>query len=228
MEKLVLRLLLTGDELDIVHQKQIHIAVLIVKILGRAVFDGAHELVGKLVALDVDDALFRIALVDGVADGQQQVGFAEAGVAVDKEGIVGLAGIFRHGHGGGVGKAVGVADDEMVEGIAGHLGQRICGVLLTAGQFVVFGQHEQLKVGGKEIIECGFDAVAEAFGNDLLLKFRAGDEYQAAVVHLHGNAVEKPGFHSGRRELRRQYIQHLLPYILDGFHDLYPLRRALF
>ena len=60
----------------------------------------------------------------------------------------------------------------------------------------------------------------EALLDDLLLEFTAGFQHKAAVVQVHGHAVEKPGLHRRRRELLRQYVQHLLPYILDGIHDL--------
>ena len=227
MEELILCLLLAGNELDIVHQKQIHIAVLVVKFLRSAGLDGPHKLVCKLVTLDVNDALSRVALLDGVADGKQQVGLAETGVAVDKEGIVGLARIVRNRHGGGVGEAVGVAHDEVVKGVARHLRQGVC-VVLAAWQIVPFGQHDHLKVGSEEIIERGFDAIAEALGDDFLLEFRAGQQHQAAVVQLQRDTVEKPGIHGCGCQLCGQNVQHLLPYILDGIHDLYPLRCAFF
>ena len=54
-------------------------------------------------------------LADVVADRVQQVGLAEAGRAVEKERVVGLAGHLGDRQGGGVGEAVGVADDELVE-----------------------------------------------------------------------------------------------------------------
>ena len=159
--------------------------------------------------------------MDGVADGQKQVRLAEAGVAVNEKGVVGLAGIFRHGDGGGMGEAVGVADDEVVEGVARHLGQGVGPVSLGGiVEDILLGQNQHLKIRGEEIKKRGFDPVTEALLNDLLFKFAGGAEYQAAVVQLHGHTVEKPGLHRRRRELLRQYVQHLLPYILDGIHDL--------
>ena len=53
--------------------------------------------------------------LDVVADRVQQVGLAEAGRAVEEERVVGLAGQLGDGERGGVGEAVGVADDELVE-----------------------------------------------------------------------------------------------------------------
>ena len=52
---------------------------------------------------------------DVVADRVQEVGLAEAGRAVEKQRVVGLAGQLGDGERGRVGEAVGVADDELVE-----------------------------------------------------------------------------------------------------------------
>ena len=54
----------------------------------RILADGLDQLVCKLVALDVNDILIREILFELVTDGVEQVRFAEAGVAVDKEGFL--------------------------------------------------------------------------------------------------------------------------------------------
>ena len=65
----------------------------------------------------------------------QQVGLADAGRAVEEERVVGLAGQLGDGERGGVGEAVRVADDELLEGVlrveAGLGGRRevVLGVL---------------------------------------------------------------------------------------------------
>lgn len=52
VEELLLRLLLTGDELDIVHQEKIGAAVFGAQILAAADLDGVDEIVREIVALD--------------------------------------------------------------------------------------------------------------------------------------------------------------------------------
>ena len=42
----------------------------------------------------------------GLSNGEQQMCFAEAGVAVDKQGIIGLAGVLGDGDGGCMGKFI--------------------------------------------------------------------------------------------------------------------------
>ena len=226
VEELVLGLLLAGDELDVVHQKQVDLAVLVAEFLRGAALDGAHQLIGKLVALDVDDGLVRPALVDGVADGQQQVGLAEAGIAVDKERVVGLAGILRHGGGGRVGEAVGVAHDEVVKGVARHLRQ---GVFPFGEHFgkLVLRDDEHLKVLGKQIGERSLDPVRKALLQNVLLEVRRGAQHQTAVVQLCGRAVGKPGVHGRLRQLAGQNVQHFLPDVLYGIHSIFHPRSQI-
>ena len=52
-----------------------------------------------------------------VGNGVQQVGFAKAGLAVDKQGIIALSGMGGHLQGGCVGKLVGRTHHKPVEGI---------------------------------------------------------------------------------------------------------------
>ena len=66
----------------------------------------------------VDDALARELGHDLVADRVHQVGLAEADPAVQEERVVGVAGALGDRQAGGVGEAVGRADDEVGEGVA--------------------------------------------------------------------------------------------------------------
>ena len=66
---------------------------------------------------DVADPVGGVVLPDVVADGLEQVGLAQAGVAVDEQRVVLPGRGLGHGEGGGVGEAVGRADDEGVEGV---------------------------------------------------------------------------------------------------------------
>ena len=54
-----------------------------------------------------------------VADGMHEMGFAQANAAIHKEGIVGFAGFIGYGHSCCMGKVVGLAGNEGVEGIFG-------------------------------------------------------------------------------------------------------------
>ena len=145
-----------------------HVAVFAAEFLARAVLDGLDHLHGEIVAFDVGDLLAGVVVEHVLPDGAQQVRFPEAGVAVDEQGIVGSSRIFCHAHCRGVGKFIGIADDEAVEGIARGLGQ---GVFRPFGGHVVLhvlpGQHLQLEVLRKEVGQGVGDDLAVAVADDV-------------------------------------------------------------
>ena len=75
------------------------------------------EVVGELLGVHVADPDVRVEAARVVADGVQQVGLAQPGVAVDEQRVVGLGRRLGDGDGGGVGEPVAGADDEGVEGV---------------------------------------------------------------------------------------------------------------
>lgn len=78
MEELLLGGLLAGDKLDIVHQEEVGIAVFVAEFRVFALLKRLNRLVGELIALDVDDVVVRVAVVDLPGDGVEEVGFAKA------------------------------------------------------------------------------------------------------------------------------------------------------
>ncbi len=97
--------------------------------------EGGDELVRERLDRRVADAQPVARGADVVADRVQEVGLADAGRAVDEQRVVGLAGELGDGERGGVGEAVRVADDELLEGVlrveAGVVGRG--GVVLGGG-----------------------------------------------------------------------------------------------
>ena len=69
MEEFLLRGVLAGDELDIVDEKQVRAAVFEAEFVVFAFAQSVDELVGELVALDIDDVVVAVALMDLVRDG---------------------------------------------------------------------------------------------------------------------------------------------------------------
>ncbi|EKE18257.1 MAG: hypothetical protein ACD_10C00066G0001 [uncultured bacterium] len=53
---------------------------------------------------------------DGVADGVNKVSFTQTGTAIDKQWVVGNAGIVGHLDGSSPGQVVGFADNQVIEG----------------------------------------------------------------------------------------------------------------
>ena len=84
MEKFVLHLLLARDELHVVHEQQVRVAVLRAELAAAARAHELDEFVDEIIALDVDDLRRRARRADLMGDGVDQVRFAKAGVAVDK------------------------------------------------------------------------------------------------------------------------------------------------
>jgi hypothetical protein len=66
--------------------------------------------------MNVAHHLVRILADDGVADGVDQVGLAEAGAAVDEQRVVGTTRIVGDLDGRCPGQIVGLADNQIVEG----------------------------------------------------------------------------------------------------------------
>ncbi len=74
-------------------------------------------------------------------DGGEQMGLAQAGAAVDEQGVVGPGGVGRHSLGCSKGKLVGGAFDKVLEGelVVALGGGRVCLVLL--GQHHLVGRR---------------------------------------------------------------------------------------
>ena len=117
VEELLLGLLLALQELDVVNQQDVHVAVALPKLRALVLTDGVDEVVGQFFGGDVADPDGVEVAAYVVAQGVQQVRLAQPGVAVDGERVVGLTGAFRHGDRGGMSKPVGAADDEGLEGV---------------------------------------------------------------------------------------------------------------
>ena len=68
---------LAGDELYVVHQQQVHVAVLLPELFASARAHGVNEFVCEVVALEVSYFEFRVVAENLLAYCEQQVSFAE-------------------------------------------------------------------------------------------------------------------------------------------------------
>ena len=220
VEKFLLRAVLARDELDIVHEQQIRVAVFLAEVFGRAGADGFDHLIDELLALDVGNLRRRIVVADGLADGEQKVRLAEAGVAVDQQGVIRLAGILRHGDGRCVGKLVARTDDEAVKRVAVHLrhflGRRA--LLAVFEQLIIPGEHDQLERAGKQIVQHGADRLFKARLNDAALKIRRGVHDERIIIDLNGGAIGKPGIDRRLGQLLREAVHDDGPDIGERIH----------
>ena len=119
VEELLLEALFALHELDVVDEQDVAVPVAALEGQGGRGPQRVDEVVHERLGGDVEDLAAGVVLGDVVPDGVEQVGLAQARVAVDEEGVVGAAGRLRHGLGGGVGQAVRRRGDEGLEGELG-------------------------------------------------------------------------------------------------------------
>ena len=116
VEELLLRVLLAGEELDIVDQQRVQRAVGGLEVVDPIVLQRPHHVAHEALRVYVGHARFLVAFGDEVADRVHEVRFAEADAAVDEQRVVGAARIARDLQRRRLGKVVALAFDEAVEG----------------------------------------------------------------------------------------------------------------
>ena len=82
VEEFLLHGFLAAQKLNVVHQQHVHLTVLLTELDHGFHFQRLDHLVDKVVYLDVADVFFGIVFLDLVLNGEQQVSFAQARVAV--------------------------------------------------------------------------------------------------------------------------------------------------
>ena len=116
VEELLLGLLAPFQELDVVDQQHIDVAVAPFELGAGVRADRVDELVQERLARHVGDPVVGVVLPDVVSDRLQEMGLAQSGVAVDEQRVVGPTGRLGHRQRRGVGESVRRPDDEGVEG----------------------------------------------------------------------------------------------------------------
>ena len=115
VEELLLGSFLVLQELDVVHQQHVDVAVAAAEPVLLAVADHVDEVVSELFRAHVPDLQALVKALGVVADGVQQMRLAEAGVAVDEQRVVGLGRRLGDGDGRRVREPVARPDDEGLE-----------------------------------------------------------------------------------------------------------------
>ena len=106
VEELLLETVLALHELDVVDQENIDVAVAALELREGVRTDRLNELVQEGLGRDVSDAVRRIMACHIVGDTAEKVGFPEAGVTVDEQGVVARRRRFGDGQRGSVSEAV--------------------------------------------------------------------------------------------------------------------------
>ena len=155
MEEFFLRGFLAGDELNIVDEERIGLAVFFAEARGCTGANGLNQLVCKLVTLDVNDVFIREVLFQLVADGIEQVGFSQTGIAVDEKRVVVFRRLFGYLAAGGAGKFIGAAFDERFE--------RVLVLVVVRYAFLFFFLHRRDELIGDRGAENALYGVVQAF-----------------------------------------------------------------
>src|SRR5215218_2033203 len=119
VEEGLLGLDLVLEELDVVDQENVVLAVALLELEGRIVPHRVYEVVGELLAGNVPDPHAGVLVLHVVPHGPQEVGLAEAHAAVDKERVVDQTRGLGDGERRRVGEPVASPDNERIERILG-------------------------------------------------------------------------------------------------------------
>ncbi len=116
----VLRLLLTTEELNIVHDEDVHQLIEVGEVVDAVVPHRVDKLVRELFRVDVEDRLLREAVLDFNSDRVSQVSLAQSHRAVNEERIErGATRFLCHGKTSTARKAVALSFDEVLEAVLG-------------------------------------------------------------------------------------------------------------
>ena len=116
VKELFLGALFIAEELDIVHEQDVGLAIALVELLHALGAYAGDHVVHEALAGGIDDAHGAVAIDQLAADGVHQMGLAHAHAAVQEQRIVAARGVGGHGFRGGVSELVAGADDERIEG----------------------------------------------------------------------------------------------------------------
>ena len=215
VEQLLLAGVLAGDELHVVHQKQVHRPILVPEALHVvAVAQIRDELVDEVLAFDVHDPVVGVMFPHPVGDGVEQVGLAQPRLAVDKQGVIGPARLVGHLHSGGEGEFVGGAHHKSVEGVLLEGGVPGLGGAGLAVLVPLLGEHQGHRhVKGEQLPQSVFHRGQKPGADDVALKFGGDAENEAALIQSHRLHVAKPGFdgHGGHVLLHQSL--YFFPYV---------------
>src|SRR6056297_290885 len=167
VEELLLRGVLAGDELDVVDHQDIDRPEELLESHHVLVAQRLHEAVHELLGREVDDLRLRRLLLQLPGDGVHEMRLAEAHTAIKKQRVEGDRATFRHALGSGMGKLVGLADDEAIEAESG--------IERRAGRVVDIGLRNEFRDGRRRGLPW------PAVGNRKLQP-----RYRRAVLHEFG------------------------------------------
>ena len=118
VEELLLYPLLAGEKLDIINQQNLGLAVLLPELHELVVLNGSNVVVCEFLGGHIGNLCTFLVSRHMLAHCVKQMRFAKASTAVKEQRVVRLAWLLCHGHRSGMRKAIVVANNEGVEGVA--------------------------------------------------------------------------------------------------------------
>src|SRR5262245_3881941 len=106
------------EKLHVVDEEEIGLAEAPAELLRGSILDRRDELVSELLGANEGDARVGLAVEELVRDGLHEVGFADAGVAVNEERVVDAAWRLCDGVRGCCCELVRLSDDEVAESVS--------------------------------------------------------------------------------------------------------------
>ena len=220
VEEFILRTLLAGNKLNIVHEKQVSMAVFIAEFHIFALLQGGDQFVGELVAFDINDLGVGTLAVDLAGDGIEQMGLAETAGAIEKQGIVALMQSVGHRHRGGVGEAVGGAYHKAVKGVFFIEEEGV----ISAGKvgFFLVAHHFHHHIAVEELLHGIHDIGGKAFCDHIPADVHRGKEDKLGIGDLKDLRIVKKGRYNGQGDVLFEVGKHASPDIGSGVHDRAP------
>src|SRR3990170_5565720 len=235
VEELLLDPLLVLEELDVVDEEDIVVAVAVLEALDTLLADRVDEVVRERLARHVARGETRRVLTHVPGDRLEKVRLAETGPAVDEERVVRLVGRLGDGERRGMREAVGRADDEGVERVlvaeTFHSSQRRRFRLRLGAGSLAHGQShgsllpDDVPDGRMEKSEeVALDPAAREVVRDLEDELVIGepgrvDLAEPGLESLFAKGAAKPPGHLGPDAFRAQLqgtLHHRLPVLLGS------------
>ena len=111
-----------------------------------------------------------------------------------------------------MGKFIGIAHNEVIEGITVDFGH---GRVIFLFDFVLFhffpNQQLDLKIAGEQVGKGTTNFITEAGFDDAALKVCGGFEYHTFIVDVNGFAVTEPCGHGSGSHIAAKNIQNTVP-----------------
>ncbi len=204
MEKFLLSRFFPSQELNVVNQQNVYVAVFVAKAFRPVVPDGVDEFIREFLRGNVHDAACRVMFQNVMADRMHQVRFSQPDPSVQKQRVVCFGKRLGDGERCRMGEPVPGSDHERIEGVfriqhmgecfflghlrhwSGLLGNDFC-------RLVLFDDEFHVNLFAKHFIDRRADELGIAAFQPFNSKGRRRGNDNGVVIHLDRFCCFKPG-----------------------------------